>query len=172
VVWRTFVLAPDAPLEGRDKKEAWNSFPGRNDEVLRKAREGLMALARAADAPLNIDASTVIPNTLKAHRLVHLASRYELGEAAIDAVFAALWVEGVNIGETAPLLSIAEQLGLDPQETADVLANTDFSDLLAMHQAAAKVGVQGVPVAIFNRRQPVFGAASVEEYKAAIEGAI
>jgi predicted DsbA family dithiol-disulfide isomerase len=152
--------------------EAWNSFPGRNDEMLQKARDGLTALARAADVPLNLDASSVIPNTLKAHRLVHLASRYGLGEAAIDAVFVALWVEGVNIGETAQLLSIAERLGLDPHETASVLADPDHSDLLAMHQAAVKIGVQGVPVAIFNRKTPVMGAASVEEYKRAIETAV
>lgn len=164
VIWRTFLIAPDMPLEGKARAEP-------QSEKTLAARQALIDGAHDLGVPLNLDAAARIPNTLRAHRLVHLASHYGEGEGVIDAVFNAYFIDGAPIDEIATLVGIGEAHGLDPQELAEALAIENFSDLLGMHEAAVKIGMRGAPVAVFNRRAPILGAQSVETYREAIRAA-
>ncbi|MEJ0061065.1 MAG: DsbA family oxidoreductase [Terricaulis sp.] len=171
LAWRTFMLSPDAPPEGYDRKDylAARLDPAR----LRAANEALKAAANAAGAELNIDAATRIPSTVNAHRVVHWAASYGLAEAMIDTLFRANFVDGLDIGDTNVLVAAAESKGLDPNEVRTRLATDEDKKLIRdFHIAAARLGIQGVPVAIFNRKHPVMGAESVEGYARAIDAAL
>jgi predicted DsbA family dithiol-disulfide isomerase len=171
LAWRTFMLSPDAPAEGFDRKEYLGA---RYDAAhLRAANDALKSTADAVGAELNIGAATRIPNTIDAHRVVHWAASYGLAEALIDALFHAHFVDGLDIGDVNVLVTVAESKGLDPNEIRARLAtDEDRKLILDFHTAAARLGIQGVPVAIFNRKHPVMGAESIEGYARAIDAAL
>lgn len=170
VAWRTFMLAPDTPAEGLDRASYLSErFP---PERLAAAHAALNAAAAATETPLNLDAAIRIPNTRDAHRLVHWAAQDGVAEPVIDALFHAYFVEGRDIGARAELLRVAENAGLDPQETAQRLSSAQDQDVvLGFHTAAMRLGITGVPVAIFNRKIPVMGAETSEHYGEAFEAA-
>lgn len=156
LVWRSFFLT-DAPIEGAPRE----ALSPENKALLTEA-------ARALDLSLDLRRAKTVPNTMRAHRLVHLASNYDLGEAMIDALFEAYFGRGEDIGDAGTLIGLAEREGLDPEEVANIFAKANFSDLRAMHDAAVKAGIGGAPVAIFNRKAVLMGAESVKAYANAI----
>lgn len=170
VAWRTFLLSPDLPAEGYDRRAylAQRFQP----EQLRAAHAVLESAAAAAGAPLKINAATRIPNTIDAHRLVHWAAQDGAAEGMIDALYRAYFVDGLDIGARDVLLTIAEAQGFDPIETkAKLTSDVDRALILDFHNAAARLGLQGVPVAIFNKRIPVMGAQEEAAYLRALDAA-
>lgn len=170
VAWRTFMLNPETPKEGLDRKAYLAKImdPAR----LAAAHATLDAMAAAAQAPIALDAATRIPNTIDAHRVVHWAASYNVAEPVIDALFQAYFVEGRDIGRAEALIAIGEGCGMDPGELRERLAgDLDRKLVLEFHAAAAKLGISGVPVAVFNRKTALMGAESVENYAKAIDTA-
>jgi predicted DsbA family dithiol-disulfide isomerase len=171
VSWRGFMLAPDTPREGVDRRAYLTQRF--QPEQLRAAHDALNAAAEAANVALQLDAPARIPNTIDAHRLIHWASEQGIAERVIDALFAAYWIDGRDIGQHSELVAIAESIGMDPHETAAKLATEqDRAHVLEVHEAGKSIGVTGVPVIIFNRRVPVLGAQSAEIYSRAIDAAL
>lgn len=171
VSWRGFLLSPDTPREGVDRRAYLTQRF--QPEQLRAAHDALNAAAAAASVPLQLDAPARIPNTIDAHRLIHWASEQGVAEPIIDALFNAYWVDGRDIGEHVELVALAERVGMDPQEVAAKLATDVDRDLvLEVYGAGQSIGVTGVPVAIFNRRVPVMGAQAAETYSRAMDAAL
>lgn len=170
VAWRSFLLSPDTPPEGIDRRAYLTSKFA--PEQLAAAHKALDDAAAAAGVELRLDAPTRIPNTIDAHRLIHWASGQNVAEPVIDALFAAYWIEGRDISVHAELTRIAESVGMDPHEVAAQLAtDEDRGEILNIHAAAQGIGVTGVPVAIFDRRIPVMGAQAAAVYLRALDTA-
>jgi predicted DsbA family dithiol-disulfide isomerase len=166
--WRTFLLAPDLADDGVDRKAYLKAryAPDR----LQAAEQALADAAAAADAPLDMESVTRIPNTIDAHRLVHWATEHALAGPVIDALYQAYFVDGRNIGDAAELTAIAEALGMDPIETgAQLASNLDRETVLGFHLSAVNLGLTAVPAAVFNRKQAVMGGQSPEVYGAALD---
>ena len=68
-----------------------------------------------------------------------------------DAVLAALWVEGRDIGDVAVLVDIAENAGLDGDEIREAVADDDRrSELHDRFAEAQRRGVTGVPTFAYD----------------------
>lgn len=169
VAWRNFLLNPDMPRDGYDRREYLSKrFTDR--EKLNAIHEALNAAADAAGIVLNLERPARVPNTIDAHRLIHWAAGQRIAEAAIDAVFDAYWVEGRDIGAAETLHDIAGAIGLDADLVRDLLSGEADRDLiLALHAKAVQFGVSGVPVAIVNGKALLMGAESPENYGHALD---
>jgi predicted DsbA family dithiol-disulfide isomerase len=169
LAWRNFLLNPDAPREGYDRR-AYLEAKFTDRERLKTILEALAKAAQAANAMLHLDAPTRLPNTIDAHRLIHWAAGQGQAEAAIDRLFSVYWIEGRDIGEAATLAQIASDIGLDAALVLDLLAgDADRDTILKLHDAAVRLGVTGVPVAIINGKALVIGAESPENYGKALD---
>lgn len=174
VAWRSFLLNPDIPPEGLDRAAVLETlFAGTPDKAA-ASKAALQAAAAAADAPLDLAAAKRIPNTMNAHRLIHWAAQADVAETVIDSLFDAYFAHGAHIGETSVLAALGDQAGLDAAASlrARLESDEDKEMILSLHAAAAKIGVQGVPMAILNRKIPVMGAESPDAYEAALLQAI
>lgn len=171
VSWRTFMLAPDMPEGGVDRR----AYLGQHfaPERLAAARTALSEAAAAAQVELRLDAPARIPRTLDVHRLIHWASGQGVAERAIDALFHAYWVEGRDIGASEELVRVGESVGMDPGELkARFSTESDVALMLEFHAAAQGIGVTGVPVAVMNRRIPVMGAQAAAVFEEAFAAAL
>jgi predicted DsbA family dithiol-disulfide isomerase len=145
VHWNPFQLNPDMPKEGRDRA-AYRAMKFGGAERARAADERVASAAAGVDLRFRQDLMLRTPNTLDAHRLIWLAGREGSQDAAMEAVFAAYFTQGRDIGDIAVLADCAAVAGMDRASVADFLAgDVAAAEMLAADRAAREAGVNGVP---------------------------
>jgi predicted DsbA family dithiol-disulfide isomerase len=145
VHWNPFQLNPDMPKEGRDRA-AYRAWKFGGAERARAGDERVAEAARGVGLVFRQDLMLRTPNTLDAHRLIWFAGQKGVQDAAMEAVFAAYFTEGRDIGDAAVLADCAGQAGLDRAEAVQFLAgDLAAREMLAADQAAREAGVNGVP---------------------------
>ena len=158
IQWHPFQLNPDMPAEGMDRQEYLEAKFGGREGVL--AAYGPVAeRAEEAGLPLHLDRIARTPNTLDAHRLIHWAGIESKQTPVVDALFAAYFVEGRDIGDREVLCDIADGAGLDAGIVARLFeTESDIADIRARDAQAREMGVTGVPTFIVAGRHAVPGA--------------
>ncbi len=162
--WRPFQLNPDMPAGGMDRRQylklkfGGDGSGGQMYEAVRAAGEG-------EQIPFDFSAIQVQPNTVISHRLIHYAGRLNAQDAVVEGLFRAYFTEGRNIGEIDVLIDVAEKAGLDAEKTRSFLESDEATDHVREEdQVARRIGVQGVPCFIINRKYVVSGAQEPETF--------
>lgn len=160
--WRygAFELDPNVPPEGVDR-DAY--MAGKYDPAaLATMGERLTRIARSEGLQMVDPATlTVRPSTFAAHRLMtaalEVAARVQ--QALGDALFAAYWGRGEDIGDHGVLAAAAQAAGMDDGTTAEVLAGDAYTaDVREQEREAARLGIHAVPTFVFGGRFSVSGA--------------
>jgi predicted DsbA family dithiol-disulfide isomerase len=108
----------------------------------------------------NFEKIEYAPNTLLSHCLIAAVPEPQR-ESIIDAVYAAYFEHGRNIGDLDILLAIAHENGIDPHALRPQLeTETTRENVLADAAQAQQLGITGVPFFIFNQRLAFSGAQS------------
>ncbi len=158
VRWRPFELNPHMPPEGMDRV----AYRSRKFGSWQRSRE-LDAQVAAVGAQEGIafrhDLIRRTPNTFQAHRLVWLAEREGVQDAAVETVFRAYFVEGRDIGDPAVLADLAVGAGIARERAAAFLASDEGADEVAeAERDAQRRGISGVPTFVVDG-EPVFSGA-------------
>jgi len=160
--WWPYLLNPQLPKDGMDRRtylRAKFGGDGNADEVYARIK----AAGREDGLPFAFDKIQRTPNTVFAQRLVLLAQEQGKGEALIDALFKAMFEEGMDIGDVDALADLAVAAGLPRDEVTTLLSGDRFAaDIVRGHQRAHMMGVQGVPVYVVNREHVIAGAQAPE----------
>jgi predicted DsbA family dithiol-disulfide isomerase len=115
--------------------------------------------ARAEGIEIDFAAISRTPNTIDAHRLIHWAGIEGKQDAVVDALFAAYFREGRDIGHAEVLCDIADSAGLDGAVTARLLQTDEDVDLIRRRDAHSReMGVNSVPTFIVANKHAVPGA--------------
>ena len=81
----------------------------------------------------------------------------------MEKIETGLQLAGKDIGEAEILADIGEEAGLDRHQTLEFLnSDRDTATILAEDDLARRLGVNGVPCFIVNRKYAVSGAQSPE----------
>ncbi|MFL5383071.1 MAG: DsbA family protein [Longimicrobiaceae bacterium] len=89
------------------------------------------------------------PRTRKAHEAAKLAEQKGVGRAMREAVFAACFGEGRDVGRIDVLVELGAALGLDATELKVVLDVDTFSGAVDADRAlAARLGIAAVPALV------------------------
>ena len=150
VHWNPFQLNPDMPPEGRDRA-AYRAWKFGGADRAREGDERVAEAARRVGLAFRQDLMLRTPNTLDAHRLIWFAGQQQAAtagaqDAVMEAVFAAYFTQGRDIGDRAVLADCAGQAGLDREGAVRFLAgDLAAREMLAADQAAREAGVNGVP---------------------------
>ncbi|MFC9999376.1 DsbA family oxidoreductase [Nocardia sp. NPDC127526] len=171
--WHAFELdptlgrAPNLSLPERSQRDL-----GGTDRQTRERME--MVEAMAARAGLHYDLSRARPvNSHDAHRLIKFGESAQLGDAIRERLMRAYTSEGAILTDTATLIQLAREVGLDPDSTRTLLAGTDFTDAVHADQAAARtLGIGGVPTFVFDNRYAISGARQPEEFRELLERSV
>jgi predicted DsbA family dithiol-disulfide isomerase len=145
VHWNPFQLNPDMPKEGRDRM-AYRAQKFGSIERARELDERVSSAAAGVGLQFRTDLMLRTPNTLDAHRLIWSAGREGVQDAVMEAVFAAYFTQGRDIGNRDVLADCAAGGGMDRAAAADFLAgDVAAQEMLAADRAAREAGVNGVP---------------------------
>lgn len=145
VQWNPFQLNPDMPPGGVERA-AYRAGKFGSAERAAALDARVSEAARAVGLDFHLDRVLRTPNTIDAHRLIWLAGREGVQDAAMEAVFAAYFIDARDIGDPAVLEDCAAAAGLDRAAVRRFLAGDDIGeDMRAADRAAREAGVSGVP---------------------------
>jgi predicted DsbA family dithiol-disulfide isomerase len=157
VSFHPFQLNPDLPPEGMP----------RADYVARKwgGRSSAEVYARVSDVGRTVGIEFAFdrierqPNTKAAHALIALAGDHAVQPAVKEAMMRAWFIEGRDLTDIDTLVEVVGAAGLDATRARAHLADPEALRAIdAADLQARRLGVEGVPFFIFNRRYAVSGA--------------
>src|SRR5690606_14184753 len=156
IVWRPYELDPRTPEAGVPYLDFMRALFGSRPEDDARREAGWAAITeqgRAVDADYRFHDIRMRPNTLNAHRLSQWAQEDGKGGAVAEALFAANFRDGRDIGDIETLADIAEAAGMDRAATlARLYSDEDKAEIHAQEDLFRRMGVSGVPTFIIDRR--------------------
>lgn len=156
--WRPFLLNPDLPAEGIERRMYLDRKFGGPARVQR-VHAAVAAAGQAEGIEFNFEAIGRTPNTLNSHRLIRLAAGIGREAEAVEALYAAYFSAGRDIGDIATLVDIAVEIGLDRAGLAEYFASDqDMAAVLGDNARAHRLGVNGVPCLILDGSYALAGA--------------
>lgn len=163
IEWLPYLLNPDLPDEGMDRKQF---------RTLRFGRETALAMdARAVEAGKRFGASfdyakqARTSSTVTAHALVRLAQDEggaALQERLVDALFVAYFEQGQDIGDHAVLERVAQAVGLHDGAVQRALPGRETVRARAV--AVLGTGLNGVPSYLVDGKLLWSGSQDVAGY--------
>lgn len=162
ITWRPFLLNPDMPRAGLSRSEyILRKFGG--EERARRLHASIATLGRGEGIAFHFERIRRTPSSIDAHRLVRFAAASGRADAAVEALFAAHFTDGHDIGDPAVLAAIAAALGLDPARLRRLLASdADVDVIQAENLRAHRIGINGVPCFVVAGRHAIAGAQEPE----------
>jgi len=162
--WRPYQLNPAMPPEGVGRQSYLAAKFGSLGEAQRLyANIGHVGMLEGIDFRFDDIATT--PSTIDAHRLIRYAEAYGLDSALVEAIFAAYFLEGRDIGDPAALARIAEGVGLEHGPALAFLLSDDGADAVRGEDMRARqLGIEGVPCFIVDKRYAISGAQEPEAF--------
>jgi predicted DsbA family dithiol-disulfide isomerase len=172
VEYHSFELSPDTPIDFEgDEVEFLAGHKGMSRGDAQQMLEQMAQLA--ATEGLRYDfAALRHTRTLLAHQTIHYAKAQGRQEPMVERLFQAYFEQGRHVGRADELVALAAEVGLDPQETARILAEGVYADAVAEDIALAReAGIKGVPFYVIDGRYGVSGAQSSELFVSALHRA-
>lgn len=108
-------------------------------------------------------------NTFDAHRLAKWSSKYELEPKLTERLMKAYFTDGLNLADVETLVMLASEVGLDKDMARKILIENQFEkDVRNEINEAKRIGVQGVPFFVVNRKYGISGAQQEDYFLAAL----
>jgi predicted DsbA family dithiol-disulfide isomerase len=160
--YRSFLLNPDLPSQGVDRREYLERKFGGSAQYERVI-EALVFTGKGEGINFALDKIKRTPNSANSHRLVRLARTMNRQTEAVDALFAGYFERGLDIGSVEVLVRIAEEIGLEKSMVyAHLTTETDLNAVYTENARMHRLGITGVPCYIFNEGRAIAGAQEPE----------
>jgi predicted DsbA family dithiol-disulfide isomerase len=172
VVYRSFELAPDTPVDYEGSTVDYLSE--RKGLPVDQVHQMLDRVTQiAANVGLEYDFEHVHQtNTMLAHELLHFAKANGLQLELKERLMRAYFVEGRHVGRAEELADLAAEVGLDRDAAAESLADHRYlADVKADMAQAVAYGIQGVPFFVIDDRYGISGAQEPEAFLGALRQA-
>jgi predicted DsbA family dithiol-disulfide isomerase len=162
VRYRSFLLNPDLPAGGVDRREYLERKFGGSHQFDRIA-EALAYTGRGEGISFALDRIKRTPNSANSHRLVRLAHTLGRQHEAVELLFTAYFERGLDIGNVEVLIRLAEELGIErPMAHAHLSGDNDLNAVYTENARMHRLGITGVPCYIFNDGRAIAGAQEPE----------
>lgn len=166
IEWKSFQLDPTiTPQSGKDVFTFLAERKGISVEESKEMHKGVTERAKSVGLDYNFD-KAIISNSLEAHRIIQFAKTKNLGDEMEEIFFKAYFTEGRDLNDGPTLIELAVKSGLDQIQVLEVLKDENlFLDNVKNDiSEAQRIGVQGVPFFVFDRKYAVSGAQPVEAF--------
>lgn len=170
VEWKSYQLNPDLVTESnKSLNEYLSETKGWTIDYVRKLNERIIAMAQQEGLTYNFD-HVIVANSFDAHRLSHLAKKYNLQNELEEKLFSAYFTEGKNTGDKETLAQLGVEVGLDADEAKEILNGKNFTDEVRQDiYEAQQLGISGVPFFLFNNKYAISGAQETKTFIQALD---
>jgi len=170
IEWRSFQLNPDMETDPEANiNEYLAETKGWSIEQAAQMNKRVSDMASDVGLQYHMD-QAVVANSFDAHRLIQFAKTRDKGDQAEETLFQAYFTEGKNIAGNETLVSIAEEIGLDPDDSHAILESDQFSNTVTHDiQVASSMNIRGVPFFLFDRKYGISGAQETDYFLKALK---
>lgn len=160
--YRSFLLNPDLPPQGVDRREYLERKFGGSHQYDRIA-EALVYAGKVEGISFALDKIKRVPNSANSHRLVRLAHTLGRQHEAVEILFGAFFEQGLDLGNVEVLIRLAEQIGIERHMAhAHLSGDSDLNAVYTENARMHRLGITGVPCFIFNEGRAIAGAQEPE----------
>ena len=172
LTWRPFLLNPDMPRAGMSRADyVVRKFGG--EERARRMFASIGELGRAEGLMFRFDRIRRTPSSVDAHRLIRWSTGFGRADEVVEAVLAAHFTDGRDIGDLAVLAAIAASCGLHAAAARVFLASTAEMDTVhAENLRAHRLGINGVPCFVVAGCHAIAGAQEPEVIERLLDVAV
>ena len=162
IVWRPFLLNPDMPRAGMARSDyVVRKFGG--EDRARRLYASIAEVGQAEGLSFRFDRVRRTPSSIDAHRLARWAARFGRPDNVVEALFAAHFSDGRDLGDPSVLAAVALSCGLDPVAARVMLGSDAEADgVHADNLRAHRLGINGVPCFVVAGRHAIAGAQEPE----------
>jgi predicted DsbA family dithiol-disulfide isomerase len=158
ISWRPFQLNPDMPPEGMTRDDYVRAKFGGGDRP-RQIYQAIAESGREAGIEFQFSKIKRTPNTVLSHRMVHWSAKQERQDEVVAELFKAYFEDGLDLGDLEILVECARRAGLDRELARKFLLSEEGrQEVVASDVYARRLGINGVPCFIVNRKYAVSGA--------------
>lgn len=112
----------------------------------------------------------ILANSHNAHRLLHLAKKYQLGNELKEHLLKAYLTDGKDVNDLETLSELGKEVGLENAIVEEVLHSNAYSQEVQNDIAMAQqIGVQGVPFFVLDNKYAISGAQPEEVFLEALQ---
>lgn len=138
-------------------------------EEAKSRSDNMVQVAKEAGLDFRFD-TMIQTNTFDAHRLAMFAKTKDLMHEMTERLLYAYYTESKHIGDHETLEQLAEEVGLNRKEVADVLKNNGMAnEVRSDEQEATELGINSIPFFLINRKYTITGAQSSETFLQALQ---
>ncbi|WP_426103051.1 DsbA family oxidoreductase [Massilia sp. TSP1-1-2] len=164
-----FELNPQMAPEGEDIGEHLARKYGATEEQSAKTRAMIRERGAELGFEFAMDKRSRIYNTFDAHRLLHWAELQGRQRELKMALFEAYFTHGDNPGSHEVLTRVAQEVGLDATEAAEVLATGAYEEeVREQEEFFQRQGISAVPAIIINQKHLISGGQPPEVFEKAL----
>jgi predicted DsbA family dithiol-disulfide isomerase len=158
ISWRPFQLNPDMPPEGMTRDDYIRAKFGGGDRP-RQIYQAIAESGREAGIEFQFARIRRTPNTVLSHRLIYWSAKQERQDKIVGQLFRAYFEDGLDIGSLDVLADCARRAELNEELARKYLESDDGrQEVVASDVYARRLGINGVPCFIVNRKYAVSGA--------------
>ena len=157
--WRPYQLAPETPVEGVDRRAYYKQKFGDDSPQLAAMREHLLKTGAGLGIKFDFESDCLVANTLDAHRLIRWALGTNVQDLVAEDLMQRYFEDCAFLGDTDLLLDVAGKAGIDVGLVSELLESDEDKKLVNEEiMQARQMGIQGVPMFIFDGKSGVSGA--------------
>ena len=169
IQWLPFQLNPNMPKEGMDRKNYLIKKFGSEKKTI-EVYTPIVNKFNENEIDFDLSKIQTTPNTFNANQLIYWGQLEGKGNAVVENLFKAYFLEGKNLGDINCLIEIGIKSGLTKKITTTVFENTkDIKIVQDIENKYRKAGVSGVPTFIINNDYVVPGAQSREFWQGVLK---
>jgi len=163
ISWKPYELHPEIPQEGYDKKlymlQKFGSASNKSryDEITK--------MGESLNFNFNFSKTERIPNTFMSHRLMWKSEEYNLQTELSEALFAAYFTDGLDIGSKEILAEISESVGMNKNEILNFLNSDEGGQETAdLEMNFIEKSIGAVPTYFINDKYIIQGGQEPETF--------
>ncbi|WP_442601252.1 DsbA family oxidoreductase [Paenibacillus sp. KN14-4R] len=162
-----FFLDPLTPPEGTPFRPLMIEKMGSEENFL-AALDHVTRAGEMSGLTFNFDKVTLTPNTLMSHQMITLAPPH-MKVQVTEAIDAAYFADGKDIGNREVLLDIGEQAGLDREYISEFIGpDVRLKEIDLDIQKTFEIGITQAPFFVIDNKYAVSGAQPVEAFLQAL----
>lgn len=160
ITWHPFLLNPELPPEGVERRHYLNAKFG-SEARSNRIYEAISKAGGPLGIDFQFDRINRIPNTIDSHRFVRFVQGRDpdRNSEVVETLFHAYFVRGLDTGSRTVLYDLAEELGYDVESfRAYLYSDEDVEDISEQNARAQRLSIRGIPAFIFDGQFSISGA--------------